>query len=101
MKTNGHPRIQVQACGLFVHPMKGWLAASPDAQVNDPDALSPFGIAEIKCPFSKADVTVELACKDALFYCTMDEDKNLETSSESSILPPSATSIVHIGCKLV
>ena len=52
--------------------------ASPDAQVNDRDALSPIGIAEIKCPFSKADVTVELACKDALFYCTMDEGKNLK-----------------------
>ena len=78
MKTNGHPRIQIQACGLLVHPIKGWLAASPDAQVNDPDVFSPFGIAEIKCPFSKADVTVELACKDALFYCTMDEDKNLK-----------------------
>ena len=38
MKSHGHPRIQVQACGLFVYPMKGWLATSPDAQVNDPDA---------------------------------------------------------------
>ena len=72
MKSHGHPRIQIQACGLFVHPMKGWLAASPDTQVNDPDALSPFGIAEIKYPFSKADVTVEVACNDILFYCTMD-----------------------------
>ena len=78
MKAHGHPRIQAEVCGLFVHPVKGWLAASPDARVNDPDAPLPFGIAEIKCPFSKADVTVEVACKDTLFYCTMDREKNLK-----------------------
>ena len=78
MKALGHPRIQAEVCGLFVHPVKGWLAASPDAQVNDPDVSSPHGIAEIKCPFSKADVTIEVACKDTLFYCTMDTEKNLK-----------------------
>lgn len=61
--------------GLSVHP---WLAASPDAQVNDPDVPSPHGIVEIKCPFSKADVTVEVSCRDTLFYCTTDREKNLK-----------------------
>ena len=36
MKVHGHPTIQAEVCGLFVHPIKGWLSASPDAQVNDP-----------------------------------------------------------------
>ena len=58
--------------------MKGWLAALPDAQVNDPDVSSLHGIAEIKCPFSKADVAIEVACKDTLYYCTMDTEKSLK-----------------------
>ena len=69
MKAHGHKRIQAKVCGLFVHPVKVWLVASPGAQVNDPDVSSPHGIAETKCPFSKADVTIEVACKDTLFYC--------------------------------
>ena len=77
VKVHDHPRIQ-EVCGLFVHSIKEWLAASPDAQVNDPDIPLPHGIAEIKCPFSKADVTVEVACRDTLFYCIMDTEKNLK-----------------------
>ena len=33
----------------------------------------------ISCSISpNRKVSVELACKDTLFYCTMDEDKNLK-----------------------
>ena len=64
MKDHGHPRIKAEVCGLFVHPVKGWLGSSPDAQMHDPDVASPHGTAEIKCPFSKADVTVQEACRD-------------------------------------
>ena len=80
MKVHGHPRIKAELCGLFVHPVKGWLGASPNARVHDKDVASPQGIAEIKCPFSKADVTLEVACKDKQFYCTMDMDKNITLS---------------------
>ena len=78
MRLHGHPNLKAKACGFFVHPEKGWLGASPDADVNDPDSPMSNGIAELKCPFLKADVTVEEACQDTVFYCTMDEDDNLE-----------------------
>ena len=41
--------------------------ASPDAHVFDPDTSTASGIAEFKCPFSKADIRVETACEDPLF----------------------------------
>ena len=61
MKSHGHPRLAVHNCGFFVHHEKGWLGASPDARVSDPDSSQWNGIAEFKCPFSKADVPVETA----------------------------------------
>ena len=54
-------------CGLYVHPEKGWLGASPDGKVCDPNSSS-SGIAEMKCSFSKADVSVQNACGDDNFY---------------------------------
>lgn len=76
MKSHGHPNLTAKICGFFVHPEKGWLGASPDAQVDDPDHSS-TGIAEFKCPFSKADATVEAACEDQLFYCNLTDDQNI------------------------
>ena len=61
-----------------MHRIKGWLAVSPDAQVNDPHVPLPYGIAEIKYLFSKTDVTVEVVCRDTLFYCIMETEKNLK-----------------------
>ena len=66
MRSHGHPRITADICGLFVHKEKRWLGASPDACVYDPDDHYPYGIAEIKCPFSKANDTIEEACEDTM-----------------------------------
>ena len=71
MKCHGHANLEAQPSGFFVHPDKGWLGASLDACVFDPHAAEVNGIAEFKCPFSKADVPVEVACEDSLFYCSM------------------------------
>ena len=76
MNHHGHPRLSASVCGFFVHPQKGWLGASPDAKVFDPDTSS-NGIAEFKCPFSKADDTVEAACEDPHFYCKLADDGRL------------------------
>ena len=61
---------------FFVHHEKGWLGASPDARVSDPDSSQWNGIAEFKCTFSKADVPVETACKDPEFYCKLATDQS-------------------------
>ena len=74
MNSHGHPGLEASKCGFFVHPDKGWLGASPDATVHDPSSHAPHGLTEFKCPFSKANVDIEIACKDPLFYCTMVND---------------------------
>ena len=90
MKVHGHPRIQAEVCGLFLHPIKGWLAASPYAQVKDPHVPLPYGIADIKSPFSKADVTVKVAYRDIVFYCIMDTERNN--------LPKITSTIIKFNC---
>ena len=77
MKCHGHANLEAQPSGFFVHPDKGWLGASPDACVFDPHAAEVNGIAEFKCPFLKADVPVEVACEDSLFYCSMSSSYGL------------------------
>ena len=77
MKSHGHTNLKAHASGFFVHSEKGWLGASPDACVSDPDATEVNGIAELKCPFSKADVPVDVACEASLFYCSMTSSHGL------------------------
>ena len=36
MNANDHSGLTARRCGFFVHPLKGWLGASPDALVFDP-----------------------------------------------------------------
>ena len=70
MNSQGHV-LKVEPCGFIIHPDKGWLGASPDALVTDISCAQQKGIAEVKCPFSKRDITPQDACKDANFYCSL------------------------------
>ena len=67
MNSQGH-NLKVEPCGFIIHPDKGWLGASPDALVTDISCTQQKGIAEVKCPFSKRDITPQDACKDTNFY---------------------------------
>ena len=46
-------------CGLVVNAQAPWLGASPDCLLYDPSEENPYGIGEVKCPFSKKDMTIE------------------------------------------
>ena len=50
MKKLGCLNISVKKCGFIIHPKKGWIGASPDGKVSDPDSEQPHGIIEVKCP---------------------------------------------------
>ena len=54
-------------CGFVVNSIFPWLGASPDFLVFDGAEANSFGIGEVKCPFSKKDMTVDEACKDKNF----------------------------------
>ncbi|XP_030071907.1 uncharacterized protein LOC115478581 [Microcaecilia unicolor] len=59
--------VKVEECGLFIHPDKSWLAASPDGIVHDGTSGKPVKLLEVKCPYKHRDHTVKDACKDASF----------------------------------
>lgn len=40
MQLNGHPNLKISKCGFTVHPEKGWLGATPDAAVVDPEFVT-------------------------------------------------------------
>ena len=69
MTSQLHRRVTTQDCGLFVHPVHGWLGATPDATLHID--TSQVGILEIKCPYRWREDSVFNACKDPNFYCTL------------------------------
>ena len=44
MRSHGHTNLSASDCGFCVHSEKGWLGASPDARVYDPDSNVPNGM---------------------------------------------------------
>ncbi|KAL4008466.1 hypothetical protein ACER0C_002318 [Sarotherodon galilaeus] len=42
--------VNYSPCGLVIHPIAPWLAASPDGVVFDPNEYRQFGLVEFKCP---------------------------------------------------
>lgn len=55
-------------CGLVIDKGYPILGATPDARVIDPMCIHPFGIAEVKCPITKFQVTPLDASSDPNFF---------------------------------
>ena len=66
------PNAKLYDCGLIINPQWPWLACSPDglSLLN-----GEWYAIEIKCPFSKRDMTVEEACSDKTFCMTLIDGK--------------------------
>ncbi|MEE6517973.1 hypothetical protein FKM82_028619 [Ascaphus truei] len=64
--------VKVDDCGLFIHPGKNWLAASPDGIVKDGRTGKTLGILEVKCPYKHRENTVREACADRYFCLRLD-----------------------------
>lgn len=73
--TTIHSPVSVEKCGFIIHPTKGWLGASPDGRVTDSTTERTNGIIEIKCPYSKREMTPEEACTDPNFCSELIESK--------------------------
>ena len=56
MQKQLHKNFTVYDCGLVVNPSHPYLGASPDGKVFDPSSTSPFGLLEIKCPYTWCNV---------------------------------------------
>ena len=60
--------VSVLKSGLVVSMASPFLAASPDGKVIDRGCSKPFGLVEVKCPYSKFHVSPLEACTDETFY---------------------------------
>ncbi|XP_078521775.1 uncharacterized protein LOC144791018 [Lissotriton helveticus] len=67
---NSRGGIKVEDCGIFIHPKKTWLAATPDGVVTNSSTGKPIGLLEVKCPYKHKDHTIREACKDDNFCLT-------------------------------
>ena len=68
--------LTIRKCGFIIHPVMGWLGASPDACVTDPYSDIPEGIAEFV--FQKRSKK----CEDPSFYCYYDNDFHLKRNHQ-------------------
>ncbi|XP_073482669.1 uncharacterized protein [Aquarana catesbeiana] len=66
--------VKVEDCGLFIHPTKSWLAASPDGIVKDKITGETLCILEVKCPYKHKDHTIREACADRNFCLALNEN---------------------------
>lgn len=60
--------ITVIPSGLVISESYPILGASPDGKVIDPGCFDHFGLVEVKCPWTKANVTPTEACSDPKFF---------------------------------
>lgn len=73
-RADGHRDLYTSPSGFVVCEEYPFLGASPDAVVYDPsDKANPFGLAEVKCPYSCRFITPEEACSRSSFFCTFDQ----------------------------
>ena len=68
---NGHANLYVCKSGFVISEDHPFLGASPDAAAYDPSVSDPFGVAEVKCPFSCRKMTPAEACTQPQFFCTL------------------------------
>lgn len=84
--------VQVETCGLFIHPTKNWLAASPDGLVKDRHTGETLNILEVKCPYKHREHTVREACKDRDFC--------LDLNGDSYTLKQQHTYYTQVQCQM-
>lgn len=65
--NNSGRNVSVYRAGCVINPNFPWLAASPDRVVHD--SVAGFGLVEVKCSFSKRNVSPKEACMDTAFLC--------------------------------
>ena len=65
---SGHKDLYACPSGFVISEEYPFLGASPDAAVYDPSVSDPFGLAEVKCPFSVRDVTPTDACSKLKYF---------------------------------
>ena len=76
MKKHRGDNVIVYDSGLVVDPRFPFLGATPDGKVLESGCTLPFGLIEIKCPYSGASKSFDEKCAERDFY--MKKDQNAE-----------------------
>ena len=71
MQKHINKNFTVYVTSLVVNPSHPYLGATPDGKVFDPMSASPFGLLKIKCTYAWRNHTMEAACDDVNFPCSM------------------------------
>ena len=71
MQKHVHKNFTVYDSGLVANPSHPYPGASPDGKVFDPTSANPFGLLQIKFPYTLKNHTIEAACQDVNFPCTI------------------------------
>ena len=69
----GHDSFMTCRSGFVICEAHPFLGASPDAYAYDLTLSQPFGLVEIKCPYSHRNETPEEACKAKDFCCSLEK----------------------------
>lgn len=77
---SGHHGLYYCPSGFVISENYPYLGASPDAVVHDPTEANPFGLAEVKCPYSHRSQTPLQAAESRDFCCNTEIDCNGESS---------------------
>ncbi|OCT78455.1 hypothetical protein XELAEV_18029552mg [Xenopus laevis] len=85
-------QVKVEDCGLFIHPMKNWLAARPDGIVKDKCTGETLRILEVKCPYKHREHTIQEACADSKFC--------LQLNGNSYLLRKDHAYYTQVQCQL-
>ena len=69
---NGHHGLYYSPSGFVISEKYPYLGVSPDAVVHDPTEENPFGLTEVKCPFSHKNQTL-LQAAESRDFCSVVE----------------------------
>ena len=72
---SGHDGLFYSKSGFVISEQYPFLGASPDAVVHDTQETNPFGLAEVKCPYSVRNLTPIESAESSDFFCTVSDDK--------------------------
>ena len=75
---SGHHSLYSCQSGFVISEKYPHLGASPDAVVHDPSVDNPFGLAEIKCPYSFRNQTPFQAAESERFCCTLEKSNDTQ-----------------------
>ena len=59
-------KVTVTICGLIINPKWPWIGYSADGIINSTSGI------EVKCPYTKTDMTIMESCEDKTFYLKLD-----------------------------